>query len=111
MAYVINEKCIDELDGSCVEVCPVDCIYEGATKRYIHPTECIRCGACLAECPVSAIQAPEDITDPTWAEDNKAFFALPLPGRDEALGSPGGAMGTGPVGADTQLVAGGNKEV
>jgi NAD-dependent dihydropyrimidine dehydrogenase PreA subunit len=110
MAYVINEKCIDEKDGSCVEVCPVDCIYEGATKRYISPTECIRCGACLSECPVNAIVAHDDITDTTWADDNKAFFALPLPGRDQALGSPGGAMGVGLVDADTPLVAGWNKE-
>jgi NAD-dependent dihydropyrimidine dehydrogenase PreA subunit len=60
MAYVINEHCIDELDGSCVESCPVDCIYEGLRKRYIHPDECIDCGACLPECPVDAILAPEE---------------------------------------------------
>ncbi|MFJ9889441.1 indolepyruvate ferredoxin oxidoreductase subunit alpha [Streptomyces sp. NPDC091287] len=105
MAYVIDEKCVGELDGSCVDACPVDCIYEGLTKRYINPAECIDCGACLAECPVNAISAPADITDRTWAEDNKAFFSLPLPGREQALGDPGGAMGTGPVGADTALVA------
>jgi ferredoxin len=104
MAYVINEKCISEIDGSCVDVCPVDCIYEGLTKRYIQPEECIECGACLTECPVAAITAPAG-TDPTWAEDNKTFFALPLPGRGAPLGSPGGAMGTGPIGVDTPLVA------
>ncbi|MFD6357425.1 indolepyruvate ferredoxin oxidoreductase subunit alpha [Nocardia tengchongensis] len=105
MAYVINEKCINELDGSCVDVCPVDCIYEGLTKRYINPNECIECAACLTECPVSAIMAPKDITDPTWRDDNAAFFALPLPGRDEALGDPGGSIGLGSVGVDTPRVA------
>lgn len=110
MAYVINEACINELDGSCVDVCPVDCIYEGLTKRYINPGECIDCGACMPECPVDAIVAPADVKDPTWARDNAAFFGEPLPGRDTALGSPGGAYGTGPIGIDTPLVAGLTKE-
>jgi NAD-dependent dihydropyrimidine dehydrogenase PreA subunit len=105
MAYVINEHCIDEMDGSCVENCPVDCIYEGLRKRYIHPDECIDCGACLPECPVDAIIAPDESPDPVWLADNAAFFAEPLPGRDEALGSPGGADGTVPAGTDTPLVA------
>jgi|SRR5690348_5530400 NAD-dependent dihydropyrimidine dehydrogenase PreA subunit len=82
MAYVINEHCIDELDGSCVENCPVDCIYEGLRKRYIQPDECIDCGACLPECPVDAIIGPDESPDPAWAADNAAFFAEALPGRD-----------------------------
>ncbi|MFD4603032.1 indolepyruvate ferredoxin oxidoreductase subunit alpha [Streptomyces sp. NPDC058464] len=109
MGYVINEKCINELDGSCVDVCPVDCIYEGLTKRYINPTECIDCGACLPECPVDAITAPNK-SDPAWATDNAAFFATELPGRDAPLESPGGASGTGPLGVDTPLVANWTKE-
>ncbi|WP_433678081.1 indolepyruvate ferredoxin oxidoreductase subunit alpha [Nocardia sp. CA-119907] len=110
MAYVINDACINELDGSCVDMCPVDCIYEGLTKRYINPNECIDCGNCLSECPVSAIQSPKDITDPTWQQDNAVFFALPLPGREEALGDPGGAVGLGAVGVDTPLAASWIKE-
>jgi NAD-dependent dihydropyrimidine dehydrogenase PreA subunit len=106
MAYVINERCIDELDGSCVDSCPVDCIYEGLRKRYIHPDECIDCGACLPECPVDAIVAPDESPDPVWAADNAAFFTEALPGRDAALGSPCGAGPAGPAGADTPLVAG-----
>lgn len=105
MAYVINDACIDEMDGSCVDSCPVDCIYEGLAKRYINPSECIECGACLPECPVNAITTRKD-SDPTWAQDNADFFALPLPGRTEPLGDPGGAYDTGPVGVDTPLVAG-----
>jgi len=102
--YVIGAACIDELDASCVESCPVDCIYEGARKRYIQPEECIECGACLPVCPVDAI-VDEPSEDPEWAVDNERFFALPLPGRSEPLGSPGGADSVGPVGADTEMVA------
>ena len=106
MAYVITNQCIDELDGSCVDSCPVDCIYEGERKRYINPDECIDCGACLPECPVDAIIVPGESPDPVWEADNAAFFTAVLPGRDTPLGSPGGASGTGPAGADTPLVAG-----
>ena len=77
MAYVICEPCIDVMDKACVEVCPVDCIYEpDATnltpeKRknmlYIHPDECIDCGACAPECPVEAIFAEEDVPE-EWRE-------------------------------------------
>jgi NAD-dependent dihydropyrimidine dehydrogenase PreA subunit len=106
MAYVITDQCIDELDGSCVDCCPVDCIYEGERKRYISPDECIDCGACLPECPVDAIIAPGESPDPVWEADNAAFFTLTLPGRDSPLGAPGGAGGTGTIGADTPLAAG-----
>lgn len=104
MTHVIDQACIGEMDASCVDVCPVDCIYEGLEKRYINPEECIDCGACVTACPVSAIKGPLDGPDPVWAEDNKAFFELPLPTRQEPLGNPGGAMGVGVVGVDTPLV-------
>ena len=61
MPYVITEACIEVKDRSCVDVCPVDCIYEGEDQLYIHPDECIDCGACEPECPVSAIFAAEDV--------------------------------------------------
>ncbi|WP_405846569.1 indolepyruvate ferredoxin oxidoreductase subunit alpha [Streptomyces sp. NBC_01518] len=109
MGYVISDKCINELDGSCVDVCPVDCIYEGLTKRYINPAECIDCGACLPECPVDAIATPKK-ADPTWAQDNAEFFSAVLPGKDAPLDSPGGAFGTGPIGVDTPRVANWTKE-
>jgi NAD-dependent dihydropyrimidine dehydrogenase PreA subunit len=104
MAYVVNEHCIDELDASCVQNCPVDCIYEGLRKRYIQPDECIDCGACLPECPVDAIMAPDESPDPVWLADNAAFFTEVLRGRDDVLGSPGGAYPIGPLGVDTPLV-------
>ncbi len=59
MPYVITEACKNTKDRACVDVCPVDCIYEGADQLYIHPDECIDCGACEPECPVNAI-FPED---------------------------------------------------
>jgi NAD-dependent dihydropyrimidine dehydrogenase PreA subunit len=107
MTYVIGEPCVDVLDRSCVEECPVDCIYEGNRALYIHPDECVDCGACEPVCPVEAIYYEGDIPAallPNVA-DNARFFAEPLPGRDAALGSPGGAARFGVVGADTELVA------
>jgi NAD-dependent dihydropyrimidine dehydrogenase PreA subunit len=62
VTYVIAEPCVDVLDRSCVEECPVDCIYEGLRMiyeglrmLYIHPDECVDCGACEPVCPVEAI--------------------------------------------------------
>src|SRR2546428_3160393 len=65
MPYIIAEPCIGLKDRSCVDVCPVDCIYEGEDQLYIHPDECIDCGACEPECPVTAI-FPEEDTPPQW---------------------------------------------
>ncbi len=76
MTYVITQPCIGLKDASCVEVCPVDCIYEGETMYYIHPDECIECAACEPECPVEAIFAEEDIP-PEWRhfiQVNADFF-------------------------------------
>ncbi|MDF5755084.1 ferredoxin family protein [Spongiactinospora sp. TRM90649] len=110
MSYVIGAGCVDVLDRSCVEVCPVDCIYEGGRKSYINPTECIDCGACEVECPVSAIvvdrKARKDPDLLVHLEDSRAFFADVLPGRAEPLGDPGGARKLGPIGVDTAFVAG-----
>lgn len=61
MPYVITEACKGVKDRSCVDVCPVDCIYEGPEQLYIHPDECIDCGACEPECPVTAIFPDEDV--------------------------------------------------
>jgi NAD-dependent dihydropyrimidine dehydrogenase PreA subunit len=74
MAYVIAEPCIGTKDTACVDVCPVDCIhprkdeagFEAETQLYIHPDECIDCGACVPVCPVTAIFALEDLPE-KWA--------------------------------------------
>lgn len=66
MTYTITSPCIDTMDQSCVDVCPVDCIHyeEGVDKiLYIDPDECIDCGACEPACPVSAIYAEDDVPE------------------------------------------------
>ncbi len=65
MPYVIAEPCIGTKDASCVETCPVDCIYEASDQYYINPDECIDCGACMPECPVQAI-FPDTEVPPQW---------------------------------------------
>ncbi len=108
MPYVIAAPCIDVTDKSCIEECPVDCIYEGDRKLYINPKECIDCGACEPVCPVEAISQDRRVATEhgEFVADNAAFFTEILPGRDEPLGDPGGADSVGPIGADTELVAG-----
>ena len=108
MPYVIGAECIDVNDMSCVEECPVDCIYEGERKSYINPKECIDCGACEPVCPVEAITQDRRVADgdEAFVEDNRTFFTAPLPGRDEPLGAPGGAAKVGELGVDTELVLG-----
>lgn len=107
MSFVIASGCIDVMDRSCVEECPVDCIYEGGRKLYINPAECIDCGACQPVCPQEAIVADWQANDAErpFIADAKAFFSTPLPGRDAPLGNPGGASEVGRIGADTPLVS------
>ena len=107
MVYVIAEPCIDVMDRACVDECPVDCIYEGDRSLYIHPDECIDCGACEPVCPVQAIFYQDDLPADwsEFADDNERFFAGILSGRLIPLGSPGGAAKIGPTGVDTPLVA------
>jgi NAD-dependent dihydropyrimidine dehydrogenase PreA subunit len=106
MVFVVLSACVDVMDRSCIEVCPVDCIYEGGRKLYINPTECIDCAACEPVCPVTAIsdliEVPESELE--FADDNRSFFEAILEGRDAPLGKPGGARDVGPIGVDTPLV-------
>jgi NAD-dependent dihydropyrimidine dehydrogenase PreA subunit len=108
MTYVIAQPCVDVKDRACVDECPVDCIYEGERTLYIHPDECVDCGACEPVCPVEAIFYEDDVPA-HWVQytgDNAAFFADVLPGREDALGSPGGAAKLGALDVDTPLIAG-----
>ncbi|MEV7383889.1 ferredoxin [Streptomyces lydicus] len=107
MPYVIAAPCIDVMDKSCIDECPVDCIYEGERKLYINPKECIDCGACEPVCPVEAITQDRRVAaeHADFVEDNQRFFTEILPGRDQPLGAPGGSNKTGPVGVDTPMVA------
>lgn len=73
VAYIICEPCIGTKDSACVDVCPVDCIhprkdepdFTAAEMLYIHPDECIDCGACVPACPVEAIFALDE-TPQKW---------------------------------------------
>lgn len=89
MTYVIAEPCIDIKDKSCIEECPVDCIYEGERMLYIQPDECVDCGACEPVCPVEAIYYEDDVPEnfKDYSVSNAAFFA--------EIGSPGGAAKLG----------------
>ena len=57
----------------CVEVCPVDCFYEGENMLVIHPDECIDCGVCEPECPIDAIHPDTEENMEKWAEINRIY--------------------------------------
>ena len=71
MAFVVTEQCIRCKFADCVEVCPVDCFYEGPNFLVINPDECIDCALCEPECPVNAIMSEDDLS-----EEQKAFTDL-----------------------------------
>ena len=99
MTYVIALPCVDVKDRACIDECPVDCIYEGDRMLYIHPDECVDCGACEPVCPVEAIYYEDDVPE-QWADYYKAnveFFS--------ELGSPGGASKVGIIHSDHALIA------
>jgi len=99
MSYIIGKACIGCIDGGCLNVCPIDCIHgpinttgmgkeslnmteeEKVGKQlYINPIDCIKCGACVPECPVSAIYRDEEfaisMNDEESIEKNYGFFGL-----------------------------------
>jgi ferredoxin len=63
MTFVVTEKCIRCKYTDCVEVCPVDCFYEGPNFLAINPDECIDCALCETECPVDAIFSEDDLPE------------------------------------------------
>jgi len=99
VTYVIAQPCVDLKDKACIEECPVDCIYEGRRSLYIHPDECVDCGACEPVCPVEAIFY-EDDTPEEW----KDFYKANVEFFDE-LGSPGGASKLGLIDRDHPIIA------
>jgi len=100
LTYVIGPACIDTKDAACVAECPVDCIYTGGRMLYIHPDECIDCGACEPVCPVEAIY-PETFLPAEhreFTEINADFFQI------AGLDAPGGAARVEAVEADHPVV-------
>jgi len=75
MTYVVTDACIKCKYTDCVEVCPVDCFYEGENMLVIHPDECIDCGVCEPECPVEAIIPDTEGGADKWVEMNSKFAA------------------------------------
>lgn len=71
MTFVVTDNCIRCKYTDCVEVCPVDCFYEGPNFLAINPDECIDCGLCEPECPANAIFEENEVP-----EDQKHFIAL-----------------------------------
>ena len=79
MTYIVKDECIRCKLTDCVEVCPVDCFYEGENFLVINPDECIDCGVCEPECPIDAIKADTDesVKDmDKWLLINKKFSAI-----------------------------------
>ena len=84
MPFIITDPCIETKDTACVDVCPVDCIhprkdeaeFAEATMLYIHPEECIDCGACVPACPVEAIFAFDEVPDKwkDFVQKNTGFY-------------------------------------
>jgi NAD-dependent dihydropyrimidine dehydrogenase PreA subunit len=99
VTYVITQSCVDVLDRTCVQECPVDCIYEGERMLYIHPDECVDCGACEPVCPVEAIFFEADLPG-----SKKDYYSVNLEFFTD-LGSPGDAANVGKIYFDHPIVA------
>ena len=74
MTYVVTEECIKCKFMDCVDVCPVDCFYEGENMLVIHPEECIDCGVCEPECPAEAIHPDTKDGMEKWLKINNIFI-------------------------------------
>jgi ferredoxin len=73
MTYIVVDACIKCKLMDCVEVCPVDCFYEGENMLVIHPDECIDCGVCEPECPIEAIKPDTEDGLESWLEVNRDY--------------------------------------
>tara|TARA_Y100000590_G_C15206993_1_gene820960 strand:+ start:161 stop:502 length:342 start_codon:yes stop_codon:yes gene_type:complete len=79
MTYIVKDECIKCKLTDCVEVCPVDCFYEGENMLVINPDECIDCGVCEPECPIDAIVSDVDYSEKDkdmWLEVNKKYSSI-----------------------------------
>jgi len=98
MTYAVTDNCIGCKYTDCVDVCPVDCFYEGENMLVIKPDECIDCGICEPECPADAIIADTEPEARKWVDLNAKYAELwpvilstkdPLPEADQNDGQPG----------------------
>ena len=89
MTYVIAQPCVDLKDRACVEECPVDCIYEGKRMLYIHPDECVDCGACEPVCPVEAIFYEDDTPMSGRSTTRRTSTSSTISARPVVLRRPG----------------------
>ncbi len=112
MTFVVTEACIRCKYTDCVEVCPVDCFYEGENMLVIAPDECIDCGVCEPECPAEAIIADTEPEAEKWVQLNTKYAALwpnitsaqdPLPEADEWCGKPDKMSYLIPKPAETEM--------
>ncbi|RTL66165.1 MAG: ferredoxin [Pseudonocardiaceae bacterium] len=99
MPFVVTTACLDILDRSCLDQCPVDCIYLGGRMTYINPDECIDCGACEPSCPQDAIFHIDDLP----AEE--AHLAPVAEKFLRTMRAVGGNIDRGPLGADPPEIA------
>lgn len=99
MTFVVTQDCVDVKDKSCIEVCPVDCLYEGGRMMYIRPDQCINCGACEAACPMEAIRFEEELE-----ADNRDYLSINAQFFEEAE-VPKGGRKLGLLGHDSPAVA------
>ena len=94
MTYIITEPCVGVKDSTCVDVCPVDCIYgmdiEEDMMLYISPDECIDCAACEPVCPVTAIFPEEDVPE-EWASYTRKNYAYFEGGEEREVARGRGA--------------------
>ena len=90
MTYVVTDACIKCKYTDCVEVCPVDCFYEGETMLVINPSECIDCGVCEPECPAEAIKPDTESGLDKWLKLN-AEYAKSWPNITIKRDAPGDA--------------------
>ncbi len=89
MTYVVTDNCIRCKYTDCVEVCPVDCFYEGENMLVIHPDECIDCGVCEPECPADAIRPDTESGLEQWIELNQKFAEALAEHHDQARAAAG----------------------
>jgi len=91
MTFVVTENCIKCKYMDCVEVCPVDCFYEGENMLVINPDECIDCGVCIPECPIDAIVTDIDERAEPYLELNRQYSTGPWPNITKKKPAPADA--------------------